>query len=179
VYCRGASSTDCYIPKEKNPQQLIVWGAISETGAGPLIELKGNVTSLAYVAALSRSGVKPWYDQKCAEFGSPMLFEYDLAPAHRTDFSKTALWSLGMHLLPAAPSSPEIVPIEFMWSEVEKHICRRIRPQNRTELRSAVHQAWSAVVTPELCHAMYARCAKVVAAVHQHNGSNQFEWKSL
>ncbi len=63
----------------KFPQSVMIWGAMSSAGVGPLCFLKTNVTAPVYQEILEHF-MLPSADQlfKDADF----IFQQDLAPAH-------------------------------------------------------------------------------------------------
>jgi len=98
----------------------MVWGAVSATGPGPLIVLKGNITSVSYTRGLLSSDLAEWYKTLVVPGGTPPLMQYDMASAHRTCFSINSLAAKGIHLIMGPPNSPELSSIEYVWSQMEK-----------------------------------------------------------
>ncbi len=81
-----AHSPSCLKSSVKFPQSVMIWGAMSSTGVGPLCFLKTNVTAPIYQDILEHS-VLPSADQlfKDADF----IFQQDLAPAHTAKSTKS------------------------------------------------------------------------------------------
>ncbi len=78
----------CLKSSVKFPQSVMIWGAMSSAGVGPLCLLKTNVTAPVYQEKLEHFMV-PSADQlfKDADF----IFQQDLAPAHTTKSTKSWL----------------------------------------------------------------------------------------
>ncbi len=82
---REAHSTSCLKSSVKFPQSVMIWGAMSSAGGGPLCFLKTNVTAPVYQEILEHF-MLPSVDQlfKDADF----IFQQDLAPAHTAKTTK-------------------------------------------------------------------------------------------
>ncbi len=74
-----AHSPSCLKSSVKFPQSVMIWGAMSSAGVGPLCFLKTNVTTPVYQGILKHF-MLPSADQlfKDADF----IFQQDLTPAH-------------------------------------------------------------------------------------------------
>ncbi len=83
-----AHSPSCMKSSVKFPQSVMIWGAMSSAGVGPLCFLKTNVTAPVYQEILEHF-MLPSADQlfKDADF----IFQQDLAPAHTAKSTKS--WS--------------------------------------------------------------------------------------
>ncbi len=83
-----AHSPRCLKSSVKFPQFVMIWGAISSAGVGPLCFLKTNVTAPIYQYILEHF-MLPSADQlfKDADF----IFQQDLAPAHTSKCTESQL----------------------------------------------------------------------------------------
>ncbi len=83
-----AHSPSCMKSSVKFPQSVMIWGAMSSAGVGPLCFLKTNVTAPVYQDILEHF-MLPSADQlfKDADF----IFQQDLAPAHTAKSTKSWL----------------------------------------------------------------------------------------
>ncbi len=90
----------------KFPQSVMIWGAMSSAGVGPLCFLKTNITAPVYQYILMHF-MLPSADQlfKDADF----IFQQDLAPAHTAKSTKS--W-LNDHGVGGPANSPDLKPIE-------------------------------------------------------------------
>ncbi len=83
-----AHSQSCLKSSVKFPQSVMIWGAMSSAGVGPLCFLKTNVTAPVYKDLLEHF-ILPSADQlfKYADF----IFQQDLAPVHTAKSTKHCL----------------------------------------------------------------------------------------
>ncbi len=108
-----APSPSCLKSSVKFPQSVMIWGAMSSAGVGPLCFLKTNVTAPAYQEILEHF-MLPSADQlfKDADF----IFQQDLAPAHTAKSTKSWLNDHGVGVLDWPVNSPDLNPIENLLS---------------------------------------------------------------
>ncbi len=112
-----AHSPSCMKTSVKFPQSVMIWGAMSSAGVGPLCFLKTNVTAPVYQEILEHF-MLPSADQifKDADF----IFQQDLAPAHAAKSTKSWLkWPwCWCAWLASKLTRPE--PIENLWGIVKR-----------------------------------------------------------
>ncbi len=101
-------------PGVKFPQSVMIWGAMSSAGVGPLCFLKTNVTAPVYQEILEHF-MLPSADQlfKDADF----IYQQDLAPAHTAKSTKSWLNDHGVGVLDWPANSPDLNPIENLCQE--------------------------------------------------------------
>ncbi len=109
----------------KFPQSVMIWGAMSSAGVGPLCFLKTNVTAPVYQDILEHF-MLPSADQlfKDADF----LFQQDLAPAHTAKSTKSWLKDHGVGVIDWPANSPDLNHIENLWGIVKRKM-RNKRPK--------------------------------------------------
>ncbi len=131
----------------KFPQFVMIWGAMSSAGVGPLCFLKTNVTDPVYQEFLEHF-MLPSADQlfKDADF----IFQQDLAPAHTAKGTKSWLNDHGVDVLDWPANSQDLNPIENLWGIVKRKM-RNKRPKNADELKATVKEAWASI-RPQQCH---------------------------
>ncbi len=99
------------------PQFVMIWGAMSSAGVGPLCFLKTNITAPVYQYILEHF-MLPSADQlfKDADF----IFQQDLAPAHTAKNTKSWLNDHGVGVLDWPAHSPDLNPIDNIWGIVKR-----------------------------------------------------------
>ncbi len=108
----------------KFPQSVMIWGAMSSAGVGPLCFLKTNVTAPVYQDILEHF-MLPSADQlfKDADF----IFQQDLAPAHTAKSTKSWLNDHGVVCLTGQQTHQTWTP--YLWGIVKRKM-RNKRPKN-------------------------------------------------
>ncbi len=114
-----AHSPSCMKSSVKFPQSVMIWGAMSSAGVGPLCFLKTNVTAPVYQEILEHF-MLPSADQLFKD--ADLIFQQDLAPAHTAKSTKSWLNDHGVGVLDWPANSPDLNPIENLWGIVKRKI---------------------------------------------------------
>ncbi|KAL0168320.1 hypothetical protein M9458_036542, partial [Cirrhinus mrigala] len=150
----------------KFPQSVMVWGAMSSAGVGPLCFLRSKVNAAVYQDVLEHF-MLPAADQLYGD--ADFIFQQDLAPAHSAKATSTWFKDHGLPVLNWAANSPDLNPIENLWGIVKRKM-RYARPNNAEELKATIRATW-ALITPEQCHRLIDSMACRIAAVIQAKGA--------
>ena len=132
---------------------IMAWGAISSRGSVCLSLVQGHIRAADYVEVL-RENLLPYLDEIPLNRLSHTVFQQDNAPPHRALLTRNFLAREGIDVTEWPPFSPDINPIENVWSILKKHI-QKNRPVTVQQLREQILAGWNAVVTPELCANLY------------------------
>ncbi len=132
--CGEVHSPSCLKSSFKFSQSVMIWGAMSTAGVGPLCFLKTNVTAPVYQDILEHF-MLPSADQlfKDADF----IFRQDLAPAHTAKSTKSWLNDHGVGELDWPANLPDLNPIENLFCIVKRKM-RNKRPEKADELKATV-----------------------------------------
>ncbi len=155
-----AHSPSCMKSSVKFPQSVMIWGAMSSAGVGPLCFLKTNVTAPVYQEILEHF-MFPSADQlfKDADF----IFQQDLAPAHTAKSTKSWFNDHGVGVLDWPANSPDLNLIENLWGIVKRKM-RDTRPNNADDLKAAIKETWASI-PPQQCHKLITSMPRRIEAV--------------
>ncbi len=169
--CGEAHSPSCLKSSVKFPQSVMIWGAMSSAGVGPLCLLKTNVTAPVYQEILEHF-MPPSADQlfKDADF----IFQQDLAPAHTATSTKSWLNDHGVGVLDWPANSPDLNPIENLWGIVKRKM-RNKRPKNADELKATVKETWASIPLQQ-CHKLITSIPRRIEAVIKAKGAPAKYW---
>ncbi len=81
-----AQNPRCLMSSVKFPQSVMVWGAMSSAGVGPLCFLRSKVNTAVYQEVLEHF-MLPAADQLYGD--ADFIFQQDLAPAHSAKATST------------------------------------------------------------------------------------------
>ena len=94
----------------KFPQSVLIWGAMSSAGVGPLCFIKSRVNAAVYQDILEHF-MLPSADKLYGD--ADFIFQQDLAPAHTAKSTKTQFNGHGITVLVWPANSPDLNPIEI------------------------------------------------------------------
>jgi hypothetical protein len=143
---------------------VMVWGCVSSRGVGNLCLIDGVMDSSYYQDILEDNML----ESAAEHFGDgPFIFQQDNDPKHTS--KSTTVWLAGnnIQLLPWCSQSPDLNPIEHVWSELERRIRKRPRFRTTGQLWEALCEEWLKIhveVIKNLINSMPKRCAAVIQA---------------
>lgn len=169
---------DCVIWSfNQSTVRAMVWGCFAYNYKGPLIILdypggaSGGMNSQRYIEQVLDATVSNVYN-KLKGMRRYMYFQQDNASCHK---SKTSMrWFSRNHikLFSHPPSSPDLNPIENLWSILKNHIRSRVhQPTSTEELKQAIQEAWDSLTIDDingLVRSMPDRVKAVLAAKGGH-----------
>ena len=141
---------------------MLIWGAVSSAGVGPLCFIKSGVRAAVYQEILEHF-MLPSADELYGD--ADFIFQQDLAPAHTAKSTKTWFNDRGITVLDWPANSPDLNLIENLWG-IARRKMRDMRPNNAGELKAAIEASWSSI-TPQQCHRLIASMPRRIdAAIH-------------
>lgn len=84
----------------------------------------------------------------------PFLFQHDCAPVHKARSIKAWLGEFGVEELDWLADSPDLIPIEHLWDELEQTFpARPSHPTSVSDLTNALLDEWAKIprLTPTSC----------------------------
>ncbi len=129
----------CHQHSVQKPASLMVWGWISAYGMGSLHVLEGTMNAERYIKVLEQHMLPSrWH-----------LFQQDNAKPHTAAITTAWLRSRRVRVLNWPACSPDLSPIENIWSIIKRKIRQRW-PQNLQQLETYIRQEWDQIPTPKL-----------------------------
>ncbi len=157
-----AHSPICLKSNVKFPQSVMIWGAMSSAGVGPLCFLKTNVTAHVYQYILEHF-MLPSADQLFKD--ADIILQQDLVPVHTAKNTKSWLNDHGVGVLDWPANSPDLNPIENI-SGIVKRKMRNKRPENADEAKATVKETWASIPPQQWHIVITSMPCRIEAVIH-------------
>lgn len=128
------------VGKTKFPRKIMFWSAIGIKCKAPLIVLKGSVNTDKYIELLENHFL-PWFRENCP---ATHIFQQDNAPAHKSKHSIAFINNQNLKLLDWPANSPDLNPIENIWSVLKNAVEKR-SPKTFEELERVAVEEWDKI----------------------------------
>lgn len=138
------------IRQKQGGGKVMFWGCFTAHGPGLLIPIEGNMKAKDYLKLL-KDHVLPWIRRKELEIGMPLIFQQDNAPVHTAKICQEFWASNNVELLYWPPISPDLSPIENLWSILKARICESFPIARTTEDLKRIAQMRWLEISQELC----------------------------
>ncbi|GFX89461.1 transposable element Tcb1 transposase [Trichonephila clavipes] len=156
----------CVMHRHTGPTPCImVWGGIGYHSRTPSVRIAGTLNSQCYISEVLEPVVLPYLQGLATA-----IFQKDNARPHVARIVQRFFVHRQIELLPWPARSPELSPLENMWSMVVQRLTQ-ITPPAATpdQLWQRVEAAWSAV-PQEHIQSLFESMPRRVAAVISNNG---------
>ena len=144
--------------------KVMFWGCMSAKGVGHLIPIKGNINSATYIRILSNNLIRSAKKMELDSF----VFQQDGAPCHRAKNTEEWFERKGIELLEWPAQSPDLNPIENLWSIIKKKL-QKYTFNSLDELTEKTIEIWEKI-TPEMCENLVNSMPKRAQAVYEAKG---------
>lgn len=144
---------------------LIIWGCFMWEGQGYATKIEDTMTKEVYVEILEDEMMKSleYYGKEVGD----IIFQQDNAPAHNAHLSMNWLHDHGFEVLEWPSRSPDLNPIENLWSHVKRKLGEYEHPaKGMLELWERVQVEWEKIeprVCENLIKSMPNRMKEVIA----------------
>ncbi len=152
-------------------KSVMIWGAVTSAGVGPLCFIKSKVNAAVYQEILEHF-MLPSADKLYGD--ADFIFQQDLAPAHTAKGIKSWFNDHGVTVLDWPANSPDLNPIENLWVIVKRKM-RDTRPNNADELKATVKETWASI-PPQQCHKLITSMSRRIEAVIKAKGAPTKYW---
>lgn len=144
---------------------LMVWGCFGANGVGKLHFIDGIMTARQYIDILKKNLRKSAKKLGCKK---KFIFQQDNDPKHTA--LDTRLWILYNcpNYLKTPPQSPDINPIENLWSIFKKQL-KHHQIRNREHLKKVLKSEWKKI-SPNLTKKLVESMPKRLSAVLRQRG---------
>lgn len=169
--------TDCLQPKFAHLEHCMIWGAISHNSKSDLVfwdkRAWGNINADSYQRHILPT-LRDFHD--LLSFTAPIeapdsLVMQDNAPPHKAKTTIAWFEREQIPLLEWPASSPDLNPIENVWSMMKERINRRTpRPNTLDAMKIAIAEEWAAVMAAEIAHLVSSMSRRVQAVIMAQGG---------
>jgi len=156
-------NAECMQGSVKHDSKIMVWGCFAAHGVGDLFRIRGIMVKEAYrlilIRHMRRSATRLFPD-------GDFIYQQDNDPKHTAHVVRNYLANARINVLPWPSQSPDLNPIENLWSILDER-CKHRRPQSEEELFEILQTGWnelSAETLSGLVDSMPRRCAEVIAS---------------
>ncbi|CAF2863177.1 unnamed protein product [Rotaria sp. Silwood2] len=125
----------------KYPLKINIWGCLSASGFGKIVCFQHNLNSKLLCNEIYRNALLPTARVHFGRLHDWVLVE-DSDPKHKSNISTA--WKQDHHIktLPWPSLSPDVNPIENLWSLLKIKISNR-KPKTIKDLKRAIYKEWN------------------------------------
>ena len=149
---------------------IMVWGCMTAKGVGTLHIVPGRMTAVIYIGILSESLLPVITTLGVFNDNDEVIFQQDNDPKHTANATYEWLDNNNIRLLDWPAQSPDLNPIEHLWTELKKRIYQHKDPATgMLVLERRMREAW-AQIPVTLCQALIDSMPRRIEAVIKAKG---------
>jgi len=160
--CGAAGDPQYVCQRMPHSDRVSLWGCFCARGIGQAEIFVDELDAVKYVDILQHNLI-----QTALHFypNEDWWFQQDNAPQHTSSLAKRWFHNHGVHLIDFPPYSPDLNPIENLWSILKSRIESRLA-RTIDEVEQILKEEWEAIDTSllqTLAASMPQRCQSVIA----------------
>ena len=147
---------------------VMIWGCMTSQGIGYLCKIDGTMDQHLYKSILEDELLQTidFYNLEKDQ----VIFQHDNDPKHKAKSVQKWLSEQEFKTLEWPAQSPDLNPIEHMWSELKRRLNKfNSPPKGVIELWERIQQIWNEI-SPEVCQNLFNSMTKRIHAVLKSKG---------
>lgn len=147
----------------------MIWGAFSTAGVGNLVKIEGRMTGASYVQLLADNLL-----DSASKIGlGSFIFQQDNDPKHTSKVARAFIEENSIEKLDWAPQSPDLNPIEHLWSILDSKIEMNKR-RNLEMFWTELQRQWELISPDTLCNLVHSMPRRLQAVIDNKGGNTKF-----
>jgi DDE superfamily endonuclease len=156
--------------KHEGGKNLMVWGCMGWNGVGSLVEVQEIMNAEKYCQILE-DGVEESFE-KLEMLEGERIFQQDNDPKHTSKKANQWFEDNGVEVLKWPPQSPDLNPIEHLWTHLKKQMNKYPTPPKGVfDLWDRVAKEWNEI-PPETCQKLIESMPRRIEAVLEAKGGH-------
>jgi len=155
------------VPTTKHSKSVMVWGCVSSSGVGKLVEITSKMDAKTYVNILENNLMASANQMKIQD---NFVFQLDNDPKHTSKLAKKWFAENQINLLEWIAQSPDLNIIEHLWDHLDRSVPTSSRKSFAT-FKNALFKAWDEI-GPQVIDSLVASVPKRLQAVIHAKGFN-------
>lgn len=149
---------------------IMVWGCMAWNGVGKLTFIDDRMNADMYTTILMDNLES---SAQLLELNSNFIFQHDNDPKHTAKKTKEFLHQKAINVLEWPAQSPDLNPIEHLWSILDRKIGDRSF-RKKEELKAAVEKAWTEIHPSETKKLVESMQSRLIAVLQAKGGPTKY-----
>jgi len=163
----------CHPTFQKGGGGIMVWGAMTAAGLGPLVRVNEKINSDKYCQILEEY-LLPYMEELGGRH--TYIFQQDNAPSHKAKATMEWFERRSVNLLDHPACSPDLNPIERIWDILDRSLRSSGRiPSNNDELFEILQSCWNDLRATDCAYNLVSSMPiRLQAVVESKGGHTKF-----